>query len=79
MGGLKLIEPINIDQLEPLPTLYSDFKLCELYKYKQNPLWRKESCFPIDFRRFSGRHFYILENMIEIALFINNKIKKSLL
>ncbi|WP_341820732.1 thioesterase II family protein [Wolbachia endosymbiont (group A) of Myopa testacea] len=103
MGGLKLIEPINIDQLEPFfPTLYSDFKLCELYKYKHNQplsckisvlwgdtddciqseqisLWQKESCFPIDFRKFSGGHFYIWENTIEIALFINNKIKESLL
>lgn len=35
MGGIQSSHTVNTEDLEPfLPTLYSDFKLCELYTYK---------------------------------------------
>ena len=37
MGGIDLSGNIDLEILKPfLPTLYSDFKLCELYNYENN-------------------------------------------
>lgn len=44
LGGLKMDNSIKIEDFEPFfPTIYSDFKLCELYEYHNDDSFKLPS------------------------------------